>query len=95
MIKNIPNKYSQEMLINFLNETHRGAFDFLYLRMDFKNKCNVGYAFVNFPDPKRVLSLAERINGKKWPCFNSDKLGLLCMYYYVNDSRLCERARME
>ena len=76
MIRNIPNKYSQEMLIDFLNETHKvcarsfttiqGKFDFLYLRMDFKNKCNVGYAFINFVDPKCVLTLADRILGKKW-----------------------------
>ena len=66
MIKNIPNKYSQEMLIDFLNETHKGTFDFLYLRIDFKNKCNVGYAFINFPNPMSALTLADRIVGKKW-----------------------------
>jgi hypothetical protein len=37
--------------------------------MDFKNKCNVGYAFINFPDPKAVISLADRIIGKKWYVF--------------------------
>jgi hypothetical protein len=74
MIRNIPNKYTQQMLIDMINETHQGAYDFMYLRMDFKNKCNVGYAFINFIDPLSVISFALRVSGKKWAMFNSDKV---------------------
>lgn len=74
MIKNIPNKYTQQMLIEFLNETHKGRYDFIYLRMDFKNKCNVGYAFINFVSPLDILSFANRMLGRKWPKFNSEKV---------------------
>ncbi|KAI8817912.1 RNA recognition motif 2-domain-containing protein [Fimicolochytrium jonesii] len=81
MIRNIPNKYTQEMLIAFLNRTHKGQFDFLYLRMDFKNRCNVGYAFINFNGSAAVLSFAERVVGKKWSKFNSDKV---CTLSYAN-----------
>ncbi|KAJ3197710.1 hypothetical protein HDU67_003666, partial [Dinochytrium kinnereticum] len=42
MLKNVPNRYTQEMLIEFMNETHKGHYDFIYLRMDFQNRCNVG-----------------------------------------------------
>ncbi|KAI9000302.1 RNA recognition motif 2-domain-containing protein [Gaertneriomyces semiglobifer] len=81
MIRNIPNKYTQRMLIEFLNRTHKGEYDFLYLRMDFKNRCNVGYAFINFVSSAAVLSFAERVVGKKWSKFNSDKV---CTLSYAN-----------
>ncbi|CEG78003.1 Putative RNA-binding protein [Rhizopus microsporus] len=73
MIRNIPNKYTQKMLKDMLDETHKNTYDFLYLRMDFRNHCNVGYAFINFIDPKSVITLAEQKMGKKWTMFNSEK----------------------
>lgn len=100
MIRNIPNKYSQQMLLDFVNESHKGKFDFFYLRMDFKNKCNVGYAFINFPDPKYkwtngrdVLTLRDRIEGKKWQKFNSDKVGAISYARIQGKSNLVEKFR--
>ncbi|KAJ3029164.1 hypothetical protein HDV00_009710 [Rhizophlyctis rosea] len=81
MIRNIPNKYTQQMLIEFLNETHKGQYNFLYLRMDFKNHCNVGYAFINFVGPSAIISFIERAVGKRWAKFNSDKI---CLLSYAN-----------
>lgn len=77
MIKNIPNKYTQTMLINLLNEHHFGCFDFVYLRMDFKNKCNVGYAFVNFTKIEYIISFYHKINNKGWKMFSSNKISEL------------------
>lgn len=77
MIKNIPNKYTQTMLINLLNEHHFGCFDFVYLRMDFKNKCNVGYAFVNFIKTEYITSFYYKINNKGWRMFSSNKIAEL------------------
>ncbi|ELA41020.1 uncharacterized protein VICG_01979 [Vittaforma corneae ATCC 50505] len=65
------------MLVDFINQTHFGQYDFLYLRMDFKNKCNVGYAFINFTEPLSVQSFYYRINGKKWKNFSSGKIAEL------------------
>ncbi|KAF9145104.1 hypothetical protein BGX30_010359 [Mortierella sp. GBA39] len=74
MIRNIPNKYTQSMLLECINETHFGKFDFLYLRMDFKNKCNVGYAFINFINIEVVASFVQQHVGRRWGRFNSDKV---------------------
>lgn len=77
MIKNIPNKYTQSMLIEMIDESHRGKYDFVYLRMDFKNKCNVGYAFINFLDHKTIPSFYKKINGRGWKKFKSNKIAEL------------------
>eukprot|EP00246_Nothoceros_aenigmaticus_P017010 TRINITY_DN802_c0_g1_i1.p1 TRINITY_DN802_c0_g1~~TRINITY_DN802_c0_g1_i1.p1 ORF type:complete len:1055 (+),score=193.45 TRINITY_DN802_c0_g1_i1:452-3166(+) len=77
MIKNIPNKYTSKMLLAAIDEHHRGTYDFLYLPIDFKNKCNVGYAFINMIAPSRIVPFYQAFNGKKWEKFNSEKVASL------------------
>lgn len=62
------------MLLQKINENYRDQYDFFYLPIDFKNKCNVGYAFINFIDSIFILKFFEEFNGKKWECFNSEKI---------------------
>ena len=70
--------------------------------MDFKNKCNVGYAFINFVNPKSILSLADRILGKRWydsvlpklRClFNSEKVATLCYANVQGRNALIQKFR--
>lgn len=77
MIKNIPNKYTSKMLLSAIDERHRGTYDFLYLPIDFKNKCNVGYAFINMIGPSQIIPFYQAFNGKKWEKFNSEKVASL------------------
>ena len=48
MIRHIPNKYTQRMLLQEINRHCQGKYDFFYLPIDYMNSANVGYAFVNF-----------------------------------------------
>jgi hypothetical protein len=77
MIKNIPNKYTSKMLLAAIDEQHGGTYDFLYLPIDFKNKCNVGYAFINMTSPSHIIHFYQGFNGKKWEKFNSEKVASL------------------
>ncbi|KAL5564796.1 hypothetical protein UlMin_027960 [Ulmus minor] len=77
MIKNIPNKYTSKMLLAAIDEQCLGTYDFLYLPIDFKNKCNVGYAFINMIDPSQIAPFYQAFNGKKWEKFNSEKVAYL------------------
>ncbi|GJM91034.1 hypothetical protein PR202_ga07369 [Eleusine coracana subsp. coracana] len=71
VIKNIPNKYTQKMLLDVIDETHEGTYDFFYLPVDLKNKCNVGYAFINMISPSFIVSLHKAFTGHKWEKFNN------------------------
>ncbi|KAK1422817.1 hypothetical protein QVD17_18106 [Tagetes erecta] len=77
MIKNIPNKYTSKMLLAAIDEKHNSTYDFLYLPIDFKNKCNVGYAFINMLSPTHIIPFYQAFNGKKWEKFNSEKVASL------------------
>jgi hypothetical protein len=100
MIRNIPNKYTQKMLLATVDDTHKGLYDFFYLPIDFKvsyffkilyfiylfefinfwillnvkNKCNVGYAFINFIETSPIPSFYQKLHHSKWDRFNSEKV---------------------
>ncbi|KAL5762280.1 hypothetical protein ACOSP7_018544 [Xanthoceras sorbifolium] len=88
MIKNIPNKYSQKLLLNMLDnhcihcneqiadgdDQPLSSFDFVYLPIDFNNKCNVGYGFVNMTSPEATLRLYKAFHLQNWEVFNSRKI---------------------
>jgi len=78
MMKNIPNKYNQNELINEIRN-HKGKYNFLYLPIDFKNQANMGYAFVNFLHPLYILDFYKEFHRRRWTKFNSPKI---CEIYY-------------
>ncbi|KAL1873981.1 hypothetical protein VTK73DRAFT_682 [Phialemonium thermophilum] len=74
MLRNIPNKVDQAMLKQIVDESSWGKYDFMYLRIDFTNDCNVGYAFINFVDPLDIIDFVNARGNQRWNCFKSDKV---------------------
>ncbi|KAE8716158.1 Terminal EAR1-like 1, putative isoform 2 [Hibiscus syriacus] len=89
MIKNIPNKYSQNLLLNMLDnhcihcneqivnagdDQPLSSYDFVYLPIDFNNKCNVGYGFVNMTSPQATWRIYKAFHHQHWEVFNSRKI---------------------
>lgn len=62
------------MLLDEVNVQHEGTYDFFYLPIDFKNRCNVGYCFINFLEPRFIAPFVRSFNGQRWKSFNSEKV---------------------
>ena len=73
MIRNIPIKYTDQILTNDLSEFN-GKYDCLYMPYDYEKNGNKGYAFINFVNPLHILYFYEKFNGKKWIHFESSKI---------------------
>ncbi|KAJ7647239.1 RNA recognition motif 2-domain-containing protein [Roridomyces roridus] len=91
MIKNIPNKMSDRDLMTYIGNVCPRKIDFLYLRMDFKNGCNVGYAFVNFISVQDLLQFAKAKLGEKWNMFSSEKVLQMSYANYQGKEALVEK----
>lgn len=75
MMRNIPNKYTQKMLLPEINNAgFLGTFDFLYLPIDPETQANRGYCFLNFIDPSFAWMFKMAYEGKKMIKFNSNKV---------------------
>jgi hypothetical protein len=63
------------MLVQVLNDSgFEGSFDFFYLPIDFRNRCNVGYAFLNFVCHSVAAKFKKDFAGRRLSAFNSNKV---------------------
>lgn len=73
MLRNIPNKYTLNNLVEEINPSFWGKFDYINLPIDYDRKLNLGYAFINFVDPMHIILFYETYRLKKWTKYRSDK----------------------
>ena len=88
IIKNIPNKYTIQLLLIELNVNFANKFDVIYLPQDKINNCNLGYGFINFINPLYLITFYETFMGKKWNFFNSKKRCFLAYSNYQGKDEL-------
>ena len=73
MLRNIPNKYTLQNLVDEINPSFWGKYDYINLPIDYERKLNLGYAFINFVDPLHIVNFYETYYLKKWSRYRSDK----------------------
>jgi hypothetical protein len=79
MLRNIPNKYTQNSLMQEINDLgFCGTYNFFYLPMDVHNRSNVGYAFINFEQPRDAERFRRAFSEHRFQRFHSRKIGSVC-----------------
>eukprot|EP00257_Ricinus_communis_P024767 XP_025012181.1 uncharacterized protein LOC112533940 [Ricinus communis] len=92
MIRNIPNQFERNKLMDILDrhcqeenekaelrsDPIKSEYDFLYLPMDFKSRANFGYAFVNFTNSAGAARFAKRFQKHKWDVMLNKKTCEIC-----------------
>lgn len=72
MLRNLPTAFTRESMFELLvDEGFEGFFNFLYMPIDFKSSCSMGYCFVNFVtsgDALRCWQVLEGFSDWGRPC---------------------------
>eukprot|EP00405_Crypthecodinium_cohnii_P017887 CAMPEP_0206462326 /NCGR_PEP_ID=MMETSP0324_2-20121206/25920_1 /ASSEMBLY_ACC=CAM_ASM_000836 /TAXON_ID=2866 /ORGANISM="Crypthecodinium cohnii, Strain Seligo" /LENGTH=709 /DNA_ID=CAMNT_0053934477 /DNA_START=60 /DNA_END=2189 /DNA_ORIENTATION=- len=99
MLRNIPNRYTRDLLVKQLDQEYKGEYDFVYLPIDFNSKCNVGYAFINFRQPQVAAKFMRQWHGaecaKVLPGFDSNKIVEVCYARVQGRDQNMENLRVE
>ena len=66
MIKNIPNKFTREKLLEIIDKEFKGTYDLFILPKDGNKNRNFGYSFINFFSSYYIPYFYHVFNGKKW-----------------------------
>ena len=73
MLRNIPNKYTLNNIVDEIGSAFWGKYDCINLPIDYETKLNLGYAFINFTDPLHIIQFFTNFHLKKWSRYKSEK----------------------
>ena len=74
MIKNLPNKFTREKLLDIIDKKFKNTYDIFILPRDSNKNRNFGYAFMNFLSSYYIPHFYYEFNGKSWINTNSIKV---------------------
>ena len=74
MIKNIPNKFTRDLLLNTIDQNFKGTYDLFILPTDGSKNKNFGYSFINFISCYFIPYFYSQFNNKNWSGTNSKKI---------------------
>ena len=66
MLKNIPVRFNQHLMLQLIDEKFAGCYDYFYLPKDLKTQGSVGFAFINFVHPVCILRFYHEFQGAFW-----------------------------
>lgn len=61
MIRNIPNSFTQDHMLELLDEFVRDEYDFFYMPVDFRTNCNLGFGYVSMISTASVVKVYEKV----------------------------------
>mmetsp|Transcript_9817 Transcript_9817/g.24157 ORF Transcript_9817/g.24157 Transcript_9817/m.24157 type:complete len:154 (+) Transcript_9817:3-464(+) len=68
MVQNVPSNYTQRMMLKALWEMgFKACIDLFYLPFHYRNKANMGYAFVNLTSEFEATLLRSKLEGHQLP----------------------------
>ena len=74
MIKNIPNKFTRDLLLSTIDQNFKGSYDLFIMPTDGNKNKNFGYSFINFTSSYFIPFFYYMFNKKKWSNTNSQKI---------------------
>lgn len=63
------------------------------MRIDFENRCNVGYAFISFDSSEKIIPFYRTRHDKKWNKFSSEKVCQLAYAKVQGKDNLIQKFR--
>ncbi|KAF4677471.1 hypothetical protein FOL47_001286 [Perkinsus chesapeaki] len=84
MLRNIPIKYTNEMVLDFLESSgFSGKYDFIYLPVDYSRGSNVGYGFINFKSESSARRFMTAVDGVQLPLSGNSTKVCSCSWAYI------------